>query len=71
MKTKNPKITVVYGTKPSKSAKAKNGKNHFVEVCVDGKIDKSLGHEFYHSRSNCRRGAHRIAKRFNVKAKKA
>lgn len=71
MKTKQPQIVVKFGTKPSKSAKAKDGKNFFVELYIDGKLDKAQSRNFYYSMKNCKRGAMRLAKRNNCKFVKA
>lgn len=71
MKTKQPQIIVKFGTKPSKSAKAKDGRNFFVELYIDGKLDKAQSRSFYYSMKNCKRGAMRLAKRNNCKFVKA
>jgi len=63
------KVSVQYGKKPSKSAKAKNGWNYFMHVIVNEKTDSKKSYEFYHCMRNAKRGAMRAAKKYGCKVK--
>lgn len=71
MRTKQPQIVVKYGSKQSKSPKAKEGKNYFIAVYVDGKLDRKQSRDYYYCMKTCKRGAMRFAKRNNCKFEKA
>jgi len=69
---KKPTGRVVYGKEKSRSAKAVNGWNHFVEVQhPSGAVDKNLKQSFYSSSGSALRGARRAGVRFNYPVVKA